>query len=50
MAPIAIWVELTGKPKYVAIKTVIADDKATQYARELDALFFHQLLLLIWPE
>ena len=30
IAPIAICVELTGSPKVVAIRTVIADDKATQ--------------------
>ena len=30
IAPMAIWVELTGNPKVVAIKTVIAEDKATQ--------------------
>ena len=32
IAPMAIWVELTGNPNVVAIKTVIADDNATQYA------------------
>ncbi len=32
IAPIAMWVELTGNPNVVAIRTVIADDKATQYA------------------
>ena len=32
IAPMAIWVELTGNPSVVAIKTVIADDNATQYA------------------
>jgi len=30
IAPIAIWVELTGNPKVVAIRTVMAEDKATQ--------------------
>ena len=30
IAPIAICVELTGNPKVVAIRTVIAEDKATQ--------------------
>ena len=28
-----MWVELTGSPKVVAIKTVMADASATQYAR-----------------
>ena len=41
--PIAICVELTGSPNVVAIKTVIADDIATQYA--LGAFN----LVIFWP-
>jgi len=43
IAPMAICVELTGKPKVVAIRTVIAEDKATQYA--LGAFN----LVIFWP-
>ena len=41
--PIAICVELTGNPSVVAIKTVIADEMATQYA--LGAFN----LVIFWP-
>ena len=47
MAPSAIWVDDTGKPRAEAMRTVIAAERATQKARERSSLVIFSPTTLI---